>query len=315
MGVDIGHSSVKVVGISVGKKPTFIGCKEITMDPKYLQKEGFDNTALIGQALREAMRSAAPKPITANIAYSAVSESLVFRKVLDLPVLPTEDELVDAMHMEVIQYLPNPIEDMELDYQKLGVSTEGNTQQIMVVAVNRKIIQDYLAVFDAAKMTVRAIGDKPAALARAVISPKEEDAIVMVDIGSEICTVSLYEEGIIRVTGSLNIGGNIIRNSQSHEVDEEKLAEHIKRLANGVIDEVEDVVKFFTNRTVHQKKVKEIRVTGGGSMIAGVPEAIAKATDFKVVTGESIIALPPFCDRRFLGALGCALYPMHNTEA
>jgi type IV pilus assembly protein PilM len=312
IGIDIGHSSVKVVGLEVsGSQAKFIGCKEITMDPKYLQKEGFENAELIGQALREAMRTAAPHALATNpTAYSAISESLVFRKVLDLPLIDDQDELLSAIRLEATEYLPESPDNMEIDYQLLGLNPDSTMQQVMIVAVSKKIIQDYLAVFVAAKLPIKAIDTKPAAVARSVVKPTEMETILLVDIGSEISTISLYSEGVIRVTGSLNIGGNIIRDDETMEIEEDKKDEHIKRLATSIADEIDHVIKFYTNRTVNQKKIKEIRLAGGGSMIAGVLEAIKKETDFEVTSGQAIITLPPFCDRRFLGALGCALYPV-----
>lgn len=284
------------------------------MDPKYLQKEGFDNPALIGQALREALRTAAPHPLKPVAAYSAVSESLVFRKILELPLM-AEDELHSAVSLEVGQYLPQSVEEMELDFQPLGPMADGKAQQVMVVAVSKKIINDYLAVFQSAKLPVRAIDVKPAAIGRAIVSKGEKDAILLIDIGSETTTLSLYDQHAVRVTGSINLGGNIIRDPETGEIDEDRQADRLKRLANGIADELEHVVKFYKNRLSSPKEITEARLSGGGSMIAGTVEAIEAAIDFKVVAGQSVLGLPPFCDRRFLGALGCALYPLYQDKA
>lgn len=316
VGVDIGHSSVKVVGIDLGKKiPQLIGFKEVAVDPKYLQKEGFDHLEVIAQALSEACKTAIPKPIYAKLAFASVSESLVFRKILELPVIPDPDELWQAILSESAQYLPNSVEDMEVDFQQLGKVSQDGIQQIMVVAVPKKIIQDYISIFNLAKLPIGAIDSKPAALGRAVISYKEKAAIILVDIGSEISTISLYDEQIIQVADTINTGGNSVRSKEdANSVEDDKLNEKIKRLSLEIQDEIEHVIKFYANRSLEQKKVQEVRVSGGGSMIPGVIEQLGSEIELPVVAAKSIISLPPFCDRRYFGALGSAFYPLYDLE-
>lgn len=311
LGVDIGHASVKVVGLSLGKKPTFLGCKEITLDPKYLQKEGFDNPILIGQALREAMRTAAPHPITASHVYSAVSESLVFRKVLEMPLIEDPQELEAAIKLEAAQYLPENPDDMSMDYQFFGsLPDDSKMQQIMVVAMPKKILLDYLAVFQAAKLSVKAIGVKPSALGVALVPLKDKQCVIIVDIGSEVCTISIYDRHVVRVTAVVNVGGNVLKNPDTGKVDEDSFADHIKALMNAIDDEMQHVLKFYNNRMVDHQEIKEVLLTGGGSMVAGVLEEMQKLTDIPTSVGQSVVETPAFCDRRFTGALGCALYPL-----
>lgn len=313
LGVDIGHASVKVVGLALGRRPQFLGCKEITMDPKYLEKEGFADPRLIGQALQEAMRTAAPHAIVANEAYSTVSESLVFRKVVELPPLPHVDELEEAVRLEATQFLPDSLDNMYLDYQMLSSVGESGMQQVMVVAVPRKVIQDHLAVFSAAHIHIKGIGVKPGALGAALVRPNEPDAVMIVDIGSEVSTISVYNRRVIWVTAAINTGGNLLKDEDSGQVDEAHYAEKSKRLANALIDEIEHVQKFFLNRAAGTSgSLKGILLTGGGSMTVGLLEQIQSMTELQVAPGESVIAVPPFCDRRFIGALGSALSPLYE---
>lgn len=311
VGVDLGHASVKVVGITLGVKPTFAGCKEITMDPKYLQKEGFDNPALIGQALREAMRTAAPRPITASAAYSTVSESLVFRKVIEMPLQITSDELASAIRLEAGQYIPDNIDSVELDYQLLGTLPDGKTQQVMIVAVPKKVIQEHLAVFQAAKINIKGIGIKPEALGAALMKPSDKEAVMVVDVGSEVSSISVYFERIIRVTGTVNLGGNVLKDDETGELDKGHWDDRLKRLAGALVDEIEHVHKFYTNRSVSSGKISQLRLTGGGSMAEGLLEELKRQFDeTEVVLGQPIVSVPAFCDRRFTGALGSALSPL-----
>ena len=314
LGVDIGHSSVKVVGISAGKKPAFLGCKEITMDPKYLEKDGFANPILIGQAVREAMRTAAPRPIVATQAYSAVSESLVFRKVLEMPFMEDAEEMKAAIKLEAAQYLPENPEEMVLDYQFFDLLPDKQAkQQIMVVAMPKKILLDYLAVFQAAKLTVKGIGVKPSALGAALVPLSEQKCLIIIDIGSEICTISIYDRHVVRVTAVVNMGATMLRDAKTGELDEEAFTEKSQTLLHAIGEEMEHVIKFYSNRMLGRQEISEVVLTGGGSMLVGILEGVQKLTDLPVSAGRPVVAIPAFCDRRFTGALGCALYPLVDS--
>ena len=322
LGVDIGHSSVKVVGVRGGAHPAFVGCKEITMDPKFLQKEGFDNHDLIGQALCEAMATAAPHPIKTVQAHAVVSEPLLFRKVIELPVL-SDSELPGVVRLAATEFLPDGLEHFEISYQSLGLTRpeKGNsetpsipTQEVAMLALAKPIVEDYLEVFKAAKLKLGSIEPKPTALVRALKVAEKEELIVLTDIGSEISTISVCSNGLVWAASSINLGGNVIRDRQTHEVEEERREAGIKRLSEALAEEVDHIVKFYINRSGDEREIEQVYLTGGGSMIEGVHESFAKVSSHPVSIATPRIQLPDFCDRRFAGALGAALYSTYGTN-
>lgn len=308
----MGHASVKVVGIELSRKPKVIGFGEVTLDSKYLQKEGFQEPQMIAEAIQEAMRAATPHAIKPHEVYAAVAESLIFRKILELPVLGSPEEYQQVVRTEAAEYLPDSIENVELDYQVLGPVTPEGLQQVMVVAVGKRVIEDYMSVFSAAKLPLRAIDSKPTAVGRAIVSPEEKGAIILLDIGSESSSVSVYDQHAIWVTGTVNTGGSIFKDPDTGGIDEEKLPARLKQLSNNLLDELDHVLKFYANRTSRQDEVKELRLSGGGSLIPGIVEALQPEVSQKVTLGKPIIPVPENFDRRFNGALGSALYPLYD---
>lgn len=313
IGVDFGHASVKVVGLELAHQPKVVGFAEVPVDPKYLQKEGFEDHALIGEALKEAMRSATPRPLKPFAAYAAVSERLVFRKILELPVLSGSEEYLQVIRTEASEFLPDSIDTVELDYQILGPGSSENLQEVMVVAVGKRVIQDYTAVFSTAKVALRGIDPKPSAVGRAVVGLPENDPIALIDVGSETSSLSIYDHHTIWVTGTVNMGGGLFKDAETGKLDEEKLPTHLKQLSTSLLDELDHVLKFYANRTSGQTAIKEVRLSGGGSMLVpGLVEALQAELDQKVVLSKAVIPIPDGLDRRFYGALGSALYPLYE---
>jgi type IV pilus assembly protein PilM len=310
VGIDLGHASVKVVGIVAGKNPTITGFAEVPVDAKYLQKDNPDTT-VVAEAIREAMKTAVPHPIRAKEAYITVSEEAIFRKILEVPEDISLADLPQVVRTQAVEYLPDDIETLEIDYQVL--STEPKCpKQVMLVAVSKQLVEHYLGITKEAKLRVLGIDPKPSAVGRAVVLPTDKEPVLLVDVGSQSSSISVYAEQMIWVTGTVNMGGDIIKDLATGKPDEERKAEKLKQLANGLADEIDHVVKFYANRASQEGDIKELRLCGGGSMIEGLDKLLGEEVRQKVVIGKPIVDLPEGCDRRFLGALGSALYPMYD---
>jgi Tfp pilus assembly PilM family ATPase len=352
-GIDIGHAAVKVVGIRSGRKPEFIGCKEIRLDHQYLVRDGFPDHQIVTRAIQEALKTAAPKPIKARELVITISESVVFRKIFDLEQLP-ESQMTGAVRLAASEFLPDVIDQMEVDYQPLisqldmadpvpvpapadpaaTQSEKGNDesestvtslannpsstvdstkQSVMAVAVSGRFIQDFMKVAKLGKFTVRAIEPKANALTRAIVQPNLKNAVVLVDVGSETTTISLAYNHAVWIASTINVGANIIRNPGTGEIEQVRIAPGIEKLIETLAEEVERVVRFFASRERVPAAQVPILLTGGGSNIAGFAEAYAVATSRPVSPAQSLIKIPAFCDRRFYGALGAALYTSYEA--
>lgn len=315
IGVDIGHASIKVVALTIGKNPRVTGFTEINVDPKELEKEGLENPTEVANRLKEALKLATPRPIHGKDAYVSVRETAVFRKILEVPRNINEAELPTVVRAAVVEYLPDDIDSLELDYQPLPTPKESPMQQVMVVAVSKKSIEQYLNLCELAGLNVMAIGTKSAALLRAVAGPRVTEPIVVVNVGSDTSTIVLCADHVVWVASTVTGGGNMLKDMATGEIDQDRVPEKLRRLTNSLADELDHVVKFYANREGGSNTtVKEVRVTGSGSLLVdGLDQLLAEESGLKVVYGQSPVPLPEKCDRRFMGALGSALYPMFDA--
>jgi type IV pilus assembly protein PilM len=303
-----------VVSLSAGKKPKFISSAEIAVEPRALQKEGLENPEEAATALKQALENASPKPIKAKEVYVSVSEAAIFRKTLEIPKHVTSNELPTVIRAAIVEFLPDDIDSLELDYQPLPVGKDADTQQVMVVAVSKKLIEQYLNVCKVAGLTARAIDPTPSALFRSVIGAETTEPIVILDIGSEMSTVVLCAEHAVWVASTVTMGGNMLKDPATDKIDEDKKEEKMKLLVSSLTDELDHVVKFYANRSSGTVvKIQEVRVTGSGSLIDGIDKALSDETGMKVVLAHAPFELPTSCNRSYMTALGSALYPMYDS--
>lgn len=305
IGMDIGHASIRLVGVGGLKHPAFIGCIEVAIAPRYLQKEGFEDYEYIANALRKALQTAKPSPLKGKDIYVAISESLIFRKLIEIPSGSSGVELDQVIRNEAVQYLPESPTGMELDYQILGDVADAKLTQVMLVAAHKKTAEDILSVIMAAGLSGKAFEPKPESLGRFLVPSGAKKSVLLVDIGHTVCTVSAYDQGIVKVTSAINIGiGDDIAATESKK--------EMPKLIEQLADEVTHVRKFYVNRTQHSGEIESVLISGAGSLLEGLLDAFSKAIDLPVSKNQSVITVPSICDRRFYGALGAALYPWQS---
>jgi type IV pilus assembly protein PilM len=317
LGIDVGHAAVRVVALEVqGKARVRLhGCKEVDLPVGAITHEGIIDLKAVAAAVRQACKEAAPKKIgPVQQLYMAVPEVKVFRKVIDLPALEREEEVRLALQLELEQYLPGEKRDVEVDYQVLDSGSAEGIQQVLAVAVPRRVIADYMGLAKMLRLPLTAIDTKPSAVARAMVTSGEKNALLLVDVASGTTTVSLYYQGMVRITGTVNMGGDMLKDETGALLPESAgLDAKVAKLVSVIADEVAHVMKFWSNRTLHPQPVHEVRLVGSGSMIAGFSEYLSAEITLPVQPAKPVITLPPFCDRRFYGALGSALYGVSDV--
>lgn len=302
IGVDITANAVRVVGIGAGKKPVFLGCKELVMETDALTKNGVADSQKLGNIVRAALQGSVPHPIKTGPAYTAVQESHIFRKVMELPSFKNEEELAGALRVQASNFLPQDVSESEIDFQYLGPVEDGTAQQIMLVAVPSNVVRQYVEVFKQAALPLRAVDVRSAALARGTVPAGEKKAIVIVSPEKELAGISLYQGGLIRVTSSITM-----RNDPEMEDDD-----RVRELTVALVDEIDHVVKFYNNRTPEHAEVKEVRLIVTEPWAGELKKRLADELDMSVTLAKPAIEVPAFCDGRFLAALGCALYPLQQ---
>ena len=312
LGIDMGHASIRVVGLA-GAKPKFVGCAEVFLDQKYLQKEGYSNHELIADSLLQTIDKMAPHKLHAKEVCVTISEAVVFRKLIELPEMKDEKELLGAVMLASNEYFPDGIDQVELDYQILGINDINKLQQIMIVAIKKKVSDDLLKVLSLAKLNPVLFEPKPESVGRAYIPVNRDSAALLLDIGNSSTTVSAYDNGIARVTSSLNSGLYSIKDF-TNSTDGELVVAKLPRFIDQIVEEIEHVSKFYSNRAVHYHEIKDLYLSGAGAVYKEVEEAIKKGVTVPLSSSGLLISVPENCDRRFYGALGAALYPWHNSN-
>lgn len=307
IGIDLGHASVKVAAVSTGNKHRLIGCAMIPVDPGLLNKEGLKEPALVADAITQALQIATPKHLAKGPAVIALSESLLFRRIIDLPTSTPLNK--ETIKLQAAEFLPLPVDEMELDFLLLPQPEAAIVRQVIVVAAASKAIAEYVQVMKLAGLQLQAIDAKPSCVGRALDLPIAQPSL-LIDIGSEQVTLSILKSGLVCVAAIINTGANSLADAATGQPLTGDQAEAANaRLASAIADEAGHVIKFFASRESVSPGVVSAAVAGGGAEQGPLLAALARELSVKIIEVAAVVPLPPSCDRRYLGAIGASLYP------
>jgi type IV pilus assembly protein PilM len=291
-GLDIGHATMKMVQVSgSGVTSRLHGAVEVAVPENSITKDGIKEKKKLAQIIKAAVKEAQPSPITAKIVSSALPESLVFTKLIDLPKM-TDKELAKNIPYQATEFFPLPVEETYMDWQVVG-TLPNNSIEVLVVAAPRILVNDLIETVKLAGFELMGLETKPIALLRALIKKSEPGPIIVMDIGATNTSMVCFDQGTLKLTSTLTFGGDQIKLEP---------AEHIKSLSEEVIH----LIKYYQNRLGQVQVFKKIILAGGGANIHQIPIVLQQLVKIKAEVGEPLIRLKNY-DPKYAASIGLAM--------
>ncbi len=255
VGLDVGSHSVKAVALRQGRRGwTLLAAGEMPIPPgEPLTQDQVGET--VGGLLDTLDLHRAQ-------IVSALSGQSVMVKRLALPAMNSAD-LAAVIPSEAEQYVPFPLEDVQLDYQVLRrrSALPAGALDVLLVAARRDRVAERLALIDATGCRPVVLDLEAFALANAyeVSYPRRCDAAAaLIHVGRGATIVCLLENGQLAFTRDLSVGGATYLAALEHELGFEPAAAH--RALHGSTDGGGHGVSPVL-REVHLRLILEIRKT------------------------------------------------------
>jgi type IV pilus assembly protein PilM len=309
-GLDIGYETIKLVSVSQNKgRISLIGAIEVPLTERILERDHFKNKEKTATLIKDACRKAKPSPIHTRKIVSALPETFVFSKTIQMPKM-SQDDYLKSIPMEAAQYLPIPVTDVYLDFQVMIVHPDEPLVDILLVAAPKKLVDEYVEVTRMAGLELSALETKPIAVGRAIAVSVPLKGAAVIEIGTEITRLSLWDNNNLRLSTSVPIGKNQIEGSLGHEYN--KSVTVLNSVATSALiaplpQEIVNSIKYHNSRDYHPSPIQNIYLCGSGAKMAGMTEYIKKETNI-----ETQIILPNIKEKdkigtEFITAFGLAL--------
>lgn len=295
LGLDISHTGIKVM----------------SLDPKKWLVQGYGSIDLEPLKMKEALETAEGTYLTENLNLlmteklvgSATSKRVAvalptarsFSRTFTLPI-SAEKALHDAVVLEAEQYIPIPSANLYIDYQVIERTKKEVT--ILMSAMARVVVDNVVKAVEAAGLQPVLIEPGICSVAR-VLTVTERGALptVVVDIGPASTDIAILDQGNIRVTGGLAVGGNTftldiakklnvaIENAHQLKVlnglnagpRQQKLQAALEPSIQRILAEVKKVMRYYDERVSKDRKLEQLLIVGSGSNLPGIGEYFTNA--------------------------------------
>ncbi len=316
IGLDIGSSFLKAVQLKDIKGGYELELFDILPLPPELIVDGaiIDSLRLI-DSLKELVRKAKIK--TKDVVISIAGHSSVIIKRVSLPDM-SEEELSESIKFEAEQYIPFDIEDVNLDFQILGPREEPGQMDVILVAVKKDIINEYISVVNEAGLNCIIVDVNSFALENIYevnyeIEPAKN--IALVNVGASTINMNILRGGISVFTRDSAIGSNLHTEVLQREFNlTYEVAERLKRGepvenvspedAMSVMDLASEEIIAEVNRSFEffHEEINEVILSGGCALIKNFPKLFAEkiGVETKLIQPFKNIKIPKKFDSAYL---------------
>lgn len=209
VGLDIGASSVKAVQLKQSRSGTeLLKFGMAALHPETIVDGVIMDSGTVISAIQQIFAENEIK--TKDVVVAVSGHSVIVKKIQVAKMKP--DELEQTIPFEAEQYVPYAIEDVNLDYQVLeSENPESNELDVLLVAVKKDIINDYLSIISTAGLSAVVVDVDAFALENAFEVAYELDksqVIGLVNLGAATMNINLLQNGLSEFTRDSPLGGN-----------------------------------------------------------------------------------------------------------
>ena len=228
--------------------------------------------------------------LTTGYVIACLPESKSFVRVIQIPKM-TESEADNAVPYEAESFIPLPLDQVYLDWQKIG--DEGDKMNILMVASPKDFVDGYLDVLDRAGLKPAALEVESQSCCRAVLATDSRETVLLVDLDAFRSSLIMVEDGSLQFTSTIPIAGNSFTESIARILGTSSAkAEEIKRkvgiantaeypnikisllpVLNNLAAEIKNILKFHGEHS--GKQVARILLAGGGAKLKNLAEFLA----------------------------------------
>jgi len=259
--------------------------------------KNINDIAATAEAIRKVVRRSKTRLRQAAV---AVSGSAVITKTLEMPADLSDDALEAQIALEADQYIPYPLDEVNLDFEVQGVSEKGEGQvEVLLAACRSENIEQRVSALGEADLQAGVVDVEAYAIERAYMLmgnqfPAQEQLVVaVIDIGATMSALSVMVDGRTIYTREQLFGGrqltDEIQRRYGLSSEEATLAkrqggsglpddyypEVLEPFRDAVVQQVSRSLQFFYSSTSYSD-VDYILLGGGVAAMDGLAELVGQ---------------------------------------
>jgi type IV pilus assembly protein PilM len=299
VGLDISTTAVKLLelGRTPGKSGILYRVESYAVEPlppNAVVEKNIADVEAVGETIAKVVQKAGTKAKRAAV---AVSGAAVITKIISMPAEMNDAERDVQIQLEADQYIPYPLEEVNIDFQVLGPSEKNpDLVDVLLAASRSENVDDRVAALELAGLSAAVVDVEAYAMETActqLLDPfpegGAEQTIAVADIGATTTTLNVLHNRKTIYTREQNFGGRQLTEEIQRRYglsrDEAGMAKRQGGLPDNYGPEVLDPFKeamaqqinrslqFFYSSSAYTS-VDHIVLAGGTASIPGVDELV-----------------------------------------
>jgi type IV pilus assembly protein PilM len=308
IGLDISSSAVKL--LELGKRGDRYNVEAYAVEPlpaNVVNDKQVVDPKIVGEVIARAVARSGSKTRNAAV---AVAGSSVITKLIFMPASLNENEMEEQIKAEADQYIPYPIEEVNMDFQILGPSSKDKgTVDVLLAACRKEQVEQRMAALEIAGLKPIVVDIEAYALENSCQFLRHQmpeggkgKTVAVVDMGASMTSLMVLHDLQTAYTRDQAFGGRQLTEDimrfygMSYEeaskgkrlgtLPENYQGEVLAHFLSDMAQQIDRSLQFFFSASSQHSAIDQVILAGGCAQIPGVDAAIQERLQIPTVVAR-----------------------------
>jgi type IV pilus assembly protein PilM len=308
VGLEVSNSAVRIAEVSTsGGRAKLLNLGQVRLPPRSVVDGTVVDITAVAAAIERCVKEGG---FQIKDVHLGVAGLRAITRELDMPQVP-DNELDASVRLQALDVIPFPVDKTLLSARPLqDVTAPDGTpmKRVLLAAAHRDLVEPLLQAVQDAGLVPMSIDLSSTALVRALYDPAIPSGgpEAIVSIGSGLTTIVVHEDGVPHFVRTIAEGGDTVTaaiagaldlpidDAESTKRNLDQSGPHIRaaaaaaqEAAASLIAEIRSSVEYYSTLP-GRHEVRRVKLTGGGSRLAGFAERLQQQTRAEVVPGSAL---------------------------
>lgn len=308
IGLDISSSSVKLLELSRKGARYHVEAYAVEpLPPSAVSDKQIVEPKLVAEAIGRAVARAGTRTRNASV---AVAGSSVISKIIEMPAALSDDNMEEQIRAEADQYIPYPIDEVNIDFEVLGRSAKNPEMvDVLLAACRKEQVDQRCAAVELAGLSPKIVDIEAYALENACQFLEHQmpegglnKTIAVVDMGAHTTSVLVLHDRKTIYTRDQSFGGRqlteeIMRHygmsfeeagkaKRDNTLPDDYRTEVLAHFIADMAQQIDRSLQFFFSAVTQYSSIDQIILAGGCAHIDGVAQSIQDRLQVPTVTAK-----------------------------
>jgi len=297
--LDIGSTFIKLVQLKgANKNYQLVKFGMVPLPPEVIVEGAVMDAGRVVEAIKELL--VLQKVTTKEVVVSVSGSSVIIKRVAVAEM--SDEELAESIKWEAEQYIPFSIDDVNVDFQKLGPGAAEGQADVLLVAVKKDKINDYVNLVKEAGLEPVVMDVDAFALANMYELNYDIAAGItaLLNIGASVMNINILKDGASIFTRDITVGGNrytealqrdfgltyedaekVKRGEVVEGADKEQIDAVMSSVTDDIVSETQRSFEFFRS-TTGSDKVSQVLLSGGCARVGNFATILSERLEIPV---------------------------------